>query len=385
MSYISACWQKYDVAAGQDQGKRMDNYEDTNSVDLTEDEDSRDTIIASGDDNFEQRTTYYTGNNSSMQRLPVSSPPPLTPIPRFSSPGKLPIDQLHSVPMLRKIRKPSSTPQRSPAKGVTLISSTVVKPASSDSTISLDSDDEDVRIFQDKYENLEIQKTSVTSTVNSSVSQRPPGKVVVIKKNNKVYKVIIPHNVMPTPNQVGGPVLINIPEIGPLVIRIDPDAKTHGTQLKPFSLNFDEILKKSSIKSPVDKNIHSTPNKASDMLRKTSFELVPNKEALLSDPRFCWSFKRMKQRKKGLFMPSDIFGFTKTDSRQVSKCHRILDSIVIKKQLELRLMMASFEKLKEKTNKKHCIKPVKISEIVGDSMEDKLFEKKGTNPKTLSR
>nr|XP_023022422.1 uncharacterized protein LOC111510715 [Leptinotarsa decemlineata]XP_023022423.1 uncharacterized protein LOC111510715 [Leptinotarsa decemlineata] len=367
----------------------MDYSEDINSVDLTEDEDSRGTIVNSEVDNVEPSLSgcseLFTGD-SFYHRVSAYSPPPLTPIPRLTPVGKLPTDYLPTVPKLTKIRRQSSISQKSPPKkGVTLISSTLVKPAINGSSIIIDSDDEDVPIVQSETENFKCQNTTAAmpGENRSAASSKQPGKLVVIKKNNKLYKIVIPHNVMPTTNQLGGPVLINIPEVGPLVIRIDPKSKNlvtpNSSQLEPFSLNFDDIMNKVSSDSVShQKNFSRHPPNISRVKPKGSCILPTNKWTLLSDPKFCWSYTRIKQRDQDFFLNTDKLGFSTTELRKSRRCRRILDSVVAKKEAEVKRMMDSFEKLKERVDESHLFKPVKISEIVGHSSDYRKIAETGS-------
>ncbi|CAG9862867.1 unnamed protein product [Phyllotreta striolata] len=99
-------------------------------------------------------------------------------------------------------------------------------------------DDRNRNNKQNSYEYLIMDPSSIFYTP-------PNSKLLLLKKNNKFYKIVLPHNVIPSSDFQQGSVIINIPEAGPLVIKLDPNAKkqtpVESDVMEPFSLDFDSI------------------------------------------------------------------------------------------------------------------------------------------------
>lgn len=192
--------------------------------------------------------------------------------------------------------------------------------------------------------------TKITLPKNDTVysPKQPPGKVVIIKKNNKYYKIIIPHNVMPNINKSMGPVLINIPEVGPLVISNDPQAakvKPNQFETQQLSLNLDAV----------------DQNRDCEDATKNALK---TKALVLRDKRFCWTFNSARKRDLDGFSSSDRLGFNKAETRKAKKCEKMITSFLTKCQLRLTKKVNEYEEFKKSLLKSDKFKLVKINSII---------------------
>ncbi|KAJ8951786.1 hypothetical protein NQ318_019759, partial [Aromia moschata] len=168
-----------------------------------------------------------------------------------------------------------------------------------------------------------------------------PGKVIIIKKNNKYYKIVIPHNVMPNFDQSIGPVLINIPKVGPLVITTDPKAKKTNTTAK--STAGQEIFNLDAVADKPKKN--ATPRCATrNSAGPTSWDARGDLDG---------------------FAFSDRLGFNRAEARRATKCFKRLETIVANKTNQLIAQTTAYDEFKRSLTKEKDIKLVKINEIVG--------------------
>ncbi|KAJ8916224.1 hypothetical protein NQ315_016363 [Exocentrus adspersus] len=199
---------------------------------------------------------------------------------------------------------------------------------------------------------------------NQTVMEKhPPGKVVIIKKNNKYYKIVIPHNVMPSIDQAVGPVLINIPEVGPLVISNDPHAaKLRSNQMQHVSLNYDALGANRGTPSVIKL-------KNQDSLKAPQTQTTPNSRyghlnEVLWDKKYCWTYNRFRKRDLEGFTCNDRLGFTMAETKRVGKCEKILSAAVKKLETKLKEQEEAYENfsvLKMKSNK---VKLVQINSII---------------------
>lgn len=308
----------------------MDNRMYHNSVDLTEDEDSRETIVDVLDS---PQLPYYsyaevTGNTPRLKTLSPCTPPPLTPICEIDClrEQKLLNNQHRTVPQLKRIQRPSKQiGQKSVSEEVTL-TPFESKPVNTNY---------EYQIFQDKL---------IAYQSNNVPSKPLFGKEWTINKNGKKYKIVIPHNVLPSLNQSNGPVVINVPEVGTIMLKINPQFKDPSvSELQPFSLNFDEIMESTSEQPPL-------PICPVESISQLSCETD-----LLYDSRFCWI--QPKYRNYGSSFKCNFSGFSKTDMQKARRCLRNFN-------LSIKKLENVLEGKKQDTGKKHPKNFVKTNSLI---------------------
>lgn len=255
-------------------------------VDLTEDEDSRDTIsdVSATPQLSYMRYGQVTGNTPRLKTLSPSTPPPLTPICEINSlRDKRILNNQHrtTVPKLQRIQRSSSQ------TGITVTDQTAVSQSN----------------YVGANTNYALQNYASFQS-NNIASPTTLGKELTIKKNGKTYKIIIPHNVMPSINRSNSSVLVNVPEVGPIMLKVNPQYKDPKvSELEPFSLNFDEIIESASESS--------SQNNSPQVVSATN---------LLYDPKFCWIQPRYRHYAYSFTL--NFSGFSKTDMQKARRCVR---------------------------------------------------------------
>lgn len=281
---------------------------DYKSVDLTEDEDSRETISDVIENVHVPYISYaqVSGNIPRMNTLSPSTPPPLTPICEINSlRNQRSLNNQHrSVPKLKRIHKSTTH-----ASHTTLSDPVVANPTESviiNPTVE----------YQIENRFLALQ--------NSSPLKSQLGKEWTIKKGGKTFKIVIPHNVLPSLNDSNGSVVVNVPEVGPIMLKINPHFKDcSAPELEPFSLNFDTLMESASEPLPQINTTQSATHVISVAASRPSYILPVNNSELLFDSRFCW----IQPRYKNYFYSfrCNFNGFSKTDMQKARRCARILN------------------------------------------------------------
>lgn len=343
-----------------------------NSVDLTEDEDSSEGnsgvdspfhfVDCSGNINDTISAVSQFGPPADLFENTVVSPPtecskPTNPVKNIPTLIVKPCVQTN---MNKKVEQFTSVQIKPPTNSESVISEEV--PIQEIATVSLDSGNEPESanclpsppplLYNPQ---LLKQTTEITLPKNDTIysPKQPPGKVVIIKKNNKFYKIIIPHNVMPNISKSMGPVLINIPEVGPLVISNDPQAakaKPNQFKAQQLSLNLDAI----------------DQNQDNGDTTKTVSKI---KDLTLRDKKFCWTFNTTRKRDLEGFSSSDRLGFNKAEMRKAAKCAKMMTEFLTKCQFGLMKKVDEYEKFKESVLKKNEVKLVKIHSIMQASSQ----------------
>ncbi|XP_018575588.1 uncharacterized protein LOC108914297 [Anoplophora glabripennis] len=346
--------------------------EDYHSVDLTEDEDS-------SEENSELESPFHFVDCSTSLNDSTSTASELNPaisLTEVSSStetskqtilmkalSKFPKSESVQSALNKKVRQFSSIQIKPPSKAVqdtqNILDGDTLQQLE---TVSLDSDNESESVNQLSSTSTLLRKphfhkrtTEITLPENDTIYslKQPPGKVVIIKKNNKYYKIIIPHNVMPNISKSMGPVLINIPEVGPLVISNDPQSnKTKSSQCKTqqLSLNLDAL----------DQN----PDCESLIARKM-------KEQALRDKKFCWTFNSTRKRDLDGFTASDRLGFNKTEAKRARMCEKAINTVLSKFRVSLINKIDEYEKFNKALLRRDKIKLVKINSIIRANEETK--------------
>ncbi|KAJ8926685.1 hypothetical protein NQ314_020900 [Rhamnusium bicolor] len=345
-------------------------YEEYESVDLTEDE-------LSSEENFadESNPVNFVDGSAAFATPPL---PPLTPIRNIVCP-QYPMEAVghkNSPNILKKHETKFSQPTTSQRKVEigksfqnkpsvsTLVNTQDILKLSTSTTMEsacIAPNSGKVGSILPKPQIVHVKHISNESQNQTIYSQKQPGKVVIIKKNNKFYKIVIPHNVMPNINQSTGPVLINIPEVGPLVISNDPRVtKPNSTPInQPFSLNLDDTHQtRPKIPIPLVKEPKKIPE-------------VSAKEAALSNKKFCWTYCKRRKRDLEGFTFNDRLGFNQSECKKATKCSRTLDSIISKKRTQLINQMYKYNKFKDSVIKNNEVKLIKINAIVGETSKQK--------------
>lgn len=287
------------------------------TLDLTEDDDSRGTIcdVAESPQLPNYRYSEINGNIPRLKPLSPSTPPPLTPICEINYLRNQNIQHRARVPQLKRIFKSSSDPR--------VLTEPVhnYEPSSVGSPVQCIS-----QSYQDKF----------VAYQGSTISSRSLREYTIMK-NGKYYKIAVPHNVMPVFNQSNGSVLVNVPEVGPVVLKNNPNFKDPNPtipELQPFSLNFDEIMETST-----------EPESQSVPVQMPTQPV--NETELMFDPRFCWM--QPKYRNYLYSFKWNFNGFSKNDMQKARRCVRNFTHCI--KKLEYLLSGKKQDNTKSKSSK----------------------------------
>nr|CAH7761023.1 unnamed protein product [Callosobruchus chinensis] len=220
-----------------------------------------------------------------------------------------------------------------------------------DDIVCIESDSEDTQSNTSLY----TDTTDLATTVNSHSPNLTQGKIVTIRKNDKIVKVMIPRNVMPNMSNSPCPVTLNIPGIGPLKLKIDPFVKNNASSilpsvntipdtLSPFSLNFDDIH-------------HSLENSKSGGGKRKARSKTRRKSATSTSKRilFC------SVPNEGII---NTLGFTFTECRQPKNCLSTLNAAIKKFRMDLTRKMNELKRLTNASKKSRQVKMVPVSEII---------------------
>nr|CAI5829395.1 unnamed protein product [Callosobruchus analis] len=231
-----------------------------------------------------------------------------------------------------------------------------------DSTIQVV--DDDVVCIESDSEDTQSTTHVAATTIGTHLPNLPQGKIITIRKNNRIFKLMIPRNVIPNMSNSPCPVTLNIPGIGPLKLKIDPFVKYNASSipstvdtmpqtLSPFSLNFDDIhhnFEDSRIVN--EKRIpHSRTRKKSTNRKDPIKQNVPTEM-----DKFCFI------PNEGIINP---LGFTFMECRQPKKCLSALNAVIKKIKMALAIKTNELKRLTNASRKRPKVKTVPISKIVG--------------------
>ncbi|VEN46183.1 unnamed protein product [Callosobruchus maculatus] len=233
-----------------------------------------------------------------------------------------------------------------------------------DDIVCIESDSEDTQSNTPLYTGT---THLATTTIDTHLPTLPQGKIITIRKNNRIFKLMIPRNVIPNMSNSPCPVSLNIPGIGPLKLKIDPFVKYNASAipstvntmppaLSPFSLNFDDIhhnYENSKTESEKRKPRSGTRRKSTSTSNRKDYikKHMPTKA-----DKFC-------------FVPHEgiinTLGFTISECRQPKKCLSALNSAIRKIKMALTIKTNELKRLTNASRKSSHVKTVPISKIVG--------------------